>query len=496
MQPIDLQKLLAQFAYNPQEPLLFNSGFFLFTFVILLGIYPFIYQKKYTRTFVFTAFSFYFAYKASGVYACFLGISAIIDFTISNLLYTTKQNKYAEADSKVLLIISLVLNLGLLAYFKYTNFFISIVNDVSGGDIPLLKMALPVAISFYTFENISYTIDVYRGHFKPIKSFMDYCFFLTFFPKLMMGPIVRAADFIPQIYRPIKITPEMFNKGLLLILGGLFKKVVISDYLTVNYVDIIFDAPASHTGIECLLAIYCYAMVIYCDFSGYSDMAIGMAKWFGFEINPNFNAPYQSGSITEFWRKWHMSLSAWLKDYLYISLGGNRGSETKRNFNLFATMLLGGLWHGAKWNFIIWGMLHGIALGVDKAIATIFGKDIYTKTKIHKIISVLLTFHFVCFCWVFFKSETLSNAWIMLTQIVTNFHIQGINILLEAYYPVIGIMALGYCLHAIPMSVDTKIQQYIQPLPLLLKTLIAFIVLYIVIQSKQSEPIMPIYLQF
>ena len=291
----DTDKLISQLTYNSKDPLLFNSGFFLFFFCAFLLGYQFLYKRKLLRVVYFTVFSLYFFYKACGFYFGFILLSAVVDFNLSNWIYTAK----TKGRKNAILIFSIIINLGLLFYFKYTDFFIEIINDLEIGQVKPLKLILPIGISFYTFENLSYTIDVYRGKFKPVSSFLDYCFFLSFFPKLVMGPIVRASDFIPQIRKDIYITKEDIAKGLYLILGGLFKKVVISDYIYVNYVQYIFDDPSRHSGIECLLGVYGYAMVIYCDFSGYSDMAIGMARWMGFSINENFDSPYQSSSITE-----------------------------------------------------------------------------------------------------------------------------------------------------------------------------------------------------
>ena len=396
------------------------------------------------------------------------------------------------------MIFSIIINLGLLFYFKYTNFFIEIINDLKIGEVKPLNLILPIGISFYTFENLSYTIDVYRGKFKPVTSFLDYCFFLSFFPKLVMGPIVRAADFIPQIRKDIFITNTDISRGLYLILGGLFKKVVISDFIYVNFVQYIFDDPSRHSGIECLLGVYGYAMVIYCDFSGYSDMAIGMAKWMGFTINENFDSPYQSSSITEFWRRWHMSLSSWLKDYLYISLGGNRVGKVRQYLNLMITMVLGGLWHGASLNFVVWGAMHGIALAIDKMRLSLFRQKTALKglERVLKVAGVLLTFHFVCFCWIFFKAASFEDARIIITQIATNFNGSAWQPLLSAYGTVIAVMALGYVIHFIPKSYEYFSVNLLTKATVAGRIAILLIFIWIVIQVKQADQVMPIYLQF
>lgn len=221
---------------------------------------------------------------------------------------------------------------------------------------------------------MSYTIDVYRRQITPLGSLLDYAFYVSFFPQLVAGPIVRARDFIPQIRRPLFVSREMFGRGIFLIVSGLFKKAVISDYISVNFVERIFDNPTLYSGVENLMGVYGYALQIYCDFSGYSDMAIGIALLLGFHFNINFDSPYKSASITEFWRRWHISLSSWLRDYLYISLGGNRKGKIRQYANLIITMFLGGLWHGASWNFVLWGMMHGVALAAHKCWMTLTGR--------------------------------------------------------------------------------------------------------------------------
>lgn len=486
----DIDKLISQLTYNAKDPLLFNSGFFLFFFCIFLLGYQFLYKRKLTRVVYFTIFSLYFFYKACGFYFGFILLSAVVDFNLSNWIYTAK----TLGRKKAILIFSIAINLGLLFYFKYTDFFIEIINDLKLGQVKPLNLILPIGISFYTFENLSYTIDVYRGKFKPVSSFLDYCFFLSFFPKLVMGPIVRASDFIPQIRKDIHITKEDISKGLYLILGGLFKKVVISDYIYVNYVQYIFDDPARHSGIECLMGVYGYAMVIYCDFSGYSDMAIGMARWMGFTINENFDSPYQSSSITEFWRRWHMSLSSWLKDYLYISLGGNRVGRFRQYLNLMITMILGGLWHGAHFNFVVWGFMHGLALAFDKMRLSV--KFLNPKSQIFKILGVIFTFHFVCFCWIFFKAKSFNDAEIILTQIFTNFNGTAWRPMLEAYGIVFGVMLLGYIIHFLPKVYETISVNVLSKVTIAGRVVIMLIFIWIIIQVKQADQVMPIYLQF
>ena len=493
MLAFDLDRLIEKLAYNPREPLLFNSGFFIWFFAAFIITYSLVASNRNGRIYTFIFFSLYFFYKACGWYVGLVLFSAVVDFILSNTIYRTK----TKVKRNFLLVSSIVLNLGLLFYFKYTNFFIQVINDFSSGHLHPLNLILPVGISFYTFENLSYTVDVYRGHFKPVTRFMDYLYFLSFFPKLMMGPIVRAADFLPQLDKPYFVSRQDFAAGFYLIFSGLFKKIVISDFISANLVGYIFDDPSKHVGLECLLGIYGYALVIYCDFSGYSDMAIGIAKWCGFRIPPNFLSPYQSVSITEFWRRWHISLSSWLRDYLYIPLGGSRKGRIRTYVNLFITMLLGGFWHGANWNFIIWGGLHGIALSADKAklyIASVL--NINTANKVLKVLGIFMTFHFVCFCWIYFKASSLADANTMIAQLFGNFAAGTWPELFANYHNVVYIMALGFILHFIPQGVEEKIKTGLSKMPLAGYFLIGLIMVFLFMQIKTAEPIMPVYLQF
>lgn len=489
-----IQKIIAQLLYNPDEPILFNTGFFLYFLLAFMGAYLLLHKNTKLRTAVFTLFSLYFFYKACGYYVGLVIIAAIVDFNLSNLIHKS----IVITRKKLLLTFSIVINLGLLIYFKYTDFFIGISNDLGFTNITPLSLLLPIGISFYTFENISYTIDVYRGEFKPVKSFWDYLFFLSFFPKLIMGPIVRAADFIPQIHKPYQLNNNELAKGAYLIAAGLIKKVIISDYIFVNLVEHVFDTPMRYSGIEALLAVYGYALVIYCDFSGYSDMAIGLGKWLGFEININFLSPYQSKNITEFWRRWHISLSNWLRDYLYIPLGGNRLGKTRQYINLFVTMLIGGLWHGANFTFVIWGALHGIALALDKLRVTYLKEDVFgfISAPIRKLIGIFITFHFVCFAWIFFKSESLTHAFDMIHQITTNFNVELLPQIYLNYAPVIGMMFLGYLLHSLRDTLADDVIAKFNNIPLWVYVVTFTMLIFLLVQFKSATPIMPIYLQF
>jgi membrane bound O-acyl transferase MBOAT family protein len=542
----DWNAFLQQFLYDSKNPLLFNNGFFVYFFTLFILLFFALRNHHKARRYVFCIFSLYFFYKASGWFVGLVLISAVVDFFLSNAIYREK----SQSRKKFLLVLSILFNLGMLFYFKYTDFFIEISNSLFDTNFNPLNLILPIGISFYTFENLSYTVDVYREEFKPANKFSDYLLFLAFFPKLMMGPIVRAHDFVPQINEPYVISERDFAKGFFLIISGLIKKLVISDYITLNMVDYMFDNPALHTGVENLMAVYGYAMVIYCDFSGYSEIAIGIALWLGFKIPPNFMSPYQSLNITEFWRRWHISLSTWLKDYLYIPLGGNRnfsvasfifvggflvgsfimGVElfhlsnlwaavisavlllifiipaliTKKtsgiaaNFNLLTTMLLGGFWHGASWNFIIWGAIHGVGLGIHKIWMLLTDKSFaaFNQSRIYKIISGILTFHFVCFAWIFFKAEDLEIAKEMIYQIFNNFDISVFGPFYDNYKGVVWMILVAMVLHLIPDNLADKVIARTKTIPMVVYILVFFLFLILYGYFKSAEQVMPIYLQF
>ena len=496
MSPIDLNKIWYQLSYHPKEPLLFSSGFFVFLFTGFMLVYFWVYKSHRAKTTFVTLFSLYFYFKSSGFYFLLLILSTVVDYLLANAIFRadTKQKKGA------ILVLSLALNLGLLAYFKYTNFFYAMICDISGQGFTPLKIFLPVGVSFFTFQSLSYTIDIYRGTLKPVKSILDYAFFVTFFPQLVAGPIVRAVDFIPQIFKPLKVTDEMIGRGVFLIASGLIKKTVIADFISANFVDRIFDQPALYTGLENLVGIYGYALQIYCDFSGYSDMAIGIALLMGFHFNLNFDSPYQSANITEFWRRWHISLSTWLKDYLYISLGGNRKGKIRTYINLFITMLLGGLWHGAGFRFVLWGAMHGIALGIHKFYLEFFPSktenDRPVRQYVTKWIGIFVTFHFVCFCWIFFRASNMEIAGQMIRQILLHFNPQIFLEFVTGYKTVMLMMLFGYFLHFIPKPIELKTQNAVTALPLLGKVAFLVIVIFVVVQFKSSEIQPFIYFQF
>lgn len=527
-------------SYNSDAPLLFNSGQFLVLFIGFFSLYNLLYQTKHLRTVYVIAFSLFFYYKSSGFYFFILLFSTIVDFFLGQMIYQMKE----QWEKKLFLVISIVFNLGVLAYFKYTNFFISTLNDVVGGSIDTLDIFLPVGISFYTFQTMSYSIDIYRGKLYPVKNILDFAFFVSFFPQLVAGPIVRASEFLPQIHRRLHLSIDDMGRAFLLICGGLFKKAVISDYIGVNFVDRIFDNPSLYTGVENLIGVYGYALQIYCDFSGYSDIAIGLGLLLGFQLPVNFRSPYQSASLQEFWRRWHISLSTWLRDYLYISLGGNRKGKLRTYINLMITMLLGGLWHGASWQFVVWGGLHGAYLAVERFFNEgsrrlnswrneqvnelddyVLEKYIHSQIKwrqklgnlyaeaglaywdirnwlsprilpFRRYFNIFLTFHFVCYCWIFFRARTFGDAIEVMKQIASNFHPEVFLQFVSNYPQVLGLMLLGYLLHFVPDRIESLVAVRFKESHFVLQSLALAVIIWLTIQTRSADLQPFIYFQF
>lgn len=350
------------FRYDPRSPMLFSSGLFLFVFLGFSLIYGLLKRRLMLRIVYVTLFSLYFYYKTSGLFFLLLVGLSLSDFAIGRLIHRSRRS----GARKGLLVLSLLINLGLLCYFKYADLIVSAVAGLIDRTLTLPDIFLPVGISFFTFQSMSYVIDLYRRQIEPVRRWIDYLFYLSFFPQLVAGPIVRARDFLPQIYRnPVFVSRDMFGRGVFLILSGLFKKAIVSDYISLNFVDRVFDNPMLYSGFENLMGVYGYALQIYCDFSGYSDMAIGLALLLGFRFPVNFDSPYQSATITEFWRRWHISLGSFFRDYVYIPLGGKKKHQL---LNMAVVWALTGLWHGASWNFVLWGLYFFVILAAEKTI--------------------------------------------------------------------------------------------------------------------------------
>lgn len=486
---ISVSKALALLDYNAASPLLFNSGIFLLLFCAFLFVYAFIHHLVRVRIWVIALFSLYFYYKCSGWYLVLMMLTTVAGYGAGLAIHHAKQKGW----QKFWLIGSVILFLGLLGYYKYFNMIVTGLQQAGVRGLSLTEIFLPLGISFYTFELISYVVDIYKKKTEPLKNPMDFVFYISFFPHLVAGPIVRPDELIPQMFQKITILPKDFGRAVFLISGGLVKKAIISDYISINFVDRIFDNPTLYSGVENLLGVYAYTLQIYCDFSGYSDMAIGIALLLGFRLPDNFNVPYLSTSVTEFWRRWHITLSSWLRDYLYIPLGGNRKGAFRQYVNLFVTMLLGGLWHGASLKFVMWGAMHGTALAIEKLFLSIVK---FKRNPLTKVTGFLLTFHFVALCWVFFRASSFDVAIELLRQIATKFNGYLALQVVTGYKEVFVLILLGYLLHFIPKRADEKIEKAITWSPLPAKAFVLVVVIWCVIQVKSAEVQPFIYFQF
>ena len=617
-----LSFLSKTFAFDENSPLLFTQFYFWAFFAIVFAIFSLIHSKRLLRnTFLFIV-SLFFYYKTSGLFVLLLIFATISDFFIAKLVYRSKK----ELHRKLFVGLSVCINLMVLSYFKYSYFFVDLVNSLFGTTFQVYdyfaaignaitgsnrfsvdQIILPVGISFYTFQTISYTMDVYRRRIAPVKNILDYGFYVSFFPQLVAGPIVRAAEFIPQIYKPYFLGRRQFGIAIFWILNGLAKKIILSDYLAVNFIDRVFDNPMLFSGFENLMALFVYSLQVYADFSGYTDIAIGVAMIMGFYLPQNFNSPYKAPNASNFWKRWHISLSRWLQDYLYIPLGGNRnatfgtyfwiiaiaaigvilsGSLTiaiivlsialgiviwgilrpeRRNkiitnLNMMITMLLGGLWHGASFNFMIWGGLNGVGMLIYKiwrgwsmnmkiimvtlvaallvglayfapapiwnvlavwcgiiAIGTLI-RWIYNKcivnsqqstfnSQLGNVWGIFQTFIFISFTRLFFRSGSnldpdLANehAWNtaknMVHQMGSAWNLEVIPDICMAYWKVFVLFALGMIIHWLPVRWKRWYRINFALLPLPIMAILVVAVVFIVYQFITADLQAFIYFQF
>lgn len=606
------------FAFDANSPLLFTQFYFWAFFAIVFTIFSLIKSKRLLKISFLFFVSLFFYYKTSGLFMLLLLFATISDFTIAKQIYKSTKN----STKKLFASLSVVINLTVLCYFKYSYFIINIINTIFGTSLEVVdifaeignvlcgytrfsvdSIILPVGISFYTFQTISYTLDVYRKRITPIRNILDYGFYVSFFPQLVAGPIVRAAEFIPQIYKPYFLSRRQFGIAVFWIINGLAKKIILSDYLAVNFIDRIFETPLLYSGFENLMALFAYSLQVYADFSGYTDIAIGVAMLMGFYLPKNFNSPYKAPNASNFWKRWHISLSKWLQDYLYIPLGGNRNAtfgtyfwiilmsligillsgswiiaaimigiataitiwglvvKEKRNkiitnLNLMVTMLLGGLWHGASLNFVIWGGLNGIGIVIYKiwrslsmnkkfvvilltaiilylltilsplpiwnilfiwvCIITIgtFVRWIYSKTNfknsfsnIGNIWGIFQTFVFISFTRLFFRSGSnldpaLANeqAWVtaqnMIHQIGSTWDFNIIPSIFQTYSKVFILFLVGMLIHWIPDKAKRWYRINFSLLPLPIMAIIVVLAIFIICQFLTSNLQAFIYFQF
>ncbi|MGZ3930466.1 MAG: MBOAT family O-acyltransferase [Bacteroidia bacterium] len=543
------------FSFTEGKPLLFTQLFFWGFFAAVLLLYSFVYKKIALRNIYLLAVSFFFYYKTSGVFLLLLIFTICSDYNWGRLIHQATDVR----KKKLYMAISVILNLSLLCYFKYAYFFTTSCNQLFNTDIHFFnhfshftntffgthfsvdKLILPVGVSFFTFQSISYTVDMYRGKVEPVKNIFDYGFFVCFFPHLVAGPIVKAHDFLYQVYKPYNLTKREFGLALFWILNGLMKKI-LADYIAVNFIDRIFDNPNYYSGVETVLGIFGYSLQIYADFSGYTDIAIGIALLLGFRLKTNFNSPYKAESTSEFWKRWHISLSSWLQEYLYIPLGGNREgtigsyiaisllsivlvmltgklwlllvlfgiaigfvllsyfSERVRksintNINLMVTMLLGGLWHGSSWLFIIWGGLNGLGLVAHKLWQKISPfKD--SGSYAVRAFCIFVTLSFISFTRIFFRSDSLDTVSLIFDRITNHFGAALFFDIISGYSGVLSLVLLGYLIHWIPATVKEKYREGFAGLPLYMMGLVTIAVVFVMYQLMSDEMQPFIYFQF
>jgi alginate O-acetyltransferase complex protein AlgI len=479
------------------SPVLFNTlAYAQFFAVAFVGSWLLVRARKLRVLFLLGASYFFYA-QFSVRFLPLVFASSTIDWLLGNAIGRAKDPRIR----KRWLAVTVVTNLGVLAVFKYLGFGIETVRAVLGAlgfhppDVAL-HVVLPIGISFFTFESMSYVIDVYRGRIEPHPSYLEYLTFVAFFPHLVAGPIVRPRDLLPQLAAPARWDESAALDALFLIAVGLVKKIAIGDYLAVNLVDRVFDAPASFSALECYAAVLGYAVQIYCDFSGYTDIAIGSALLCGIRFPNNFDAPYKATSIQDFWHRWHISLSTWLRDYLYVPLGGNRKGPSRTYLNLMLTMLLGGLWHGANWTFVVWGGLHGAGLAATRAFQrSREGRERRgigpTRSRVGSLAFACLTFHFVCLGWIFFRADTFRGARAMLGSLAS----------LTTFHPnlprtVVLVLAAGLLSHWVPERWYEGARGTFVRLPAPLLGIALFVVALVVREMEGAEVVPFVYFQF
>ncbi len=434
------------------------------------------------------AFDLFFFWKANGWLMLLLPATAAVNY------FLTEAMRRARRGRGWLLTLTILADLSALVYFKYSGFFVEgILNPLLNSNFAVGDIVLPIGISFYTFQAISYSVDVYRGKYDGHPDFLEFCFYLSFFPLLLAGPITRAGRFLPQIRRAEPATRHELRLGLWLIILGLLKKGVLADYLAV-YNNLAFDSPSSYSGYELLMAAVGYTMQIYLDFSGYSDLSIGIASLMGFRLDDNFLFPYRSVNLTEFWRRWHISLSTWFRDYVYIPLGGNRKGKARTLLNNFLTMVVAGLWHGSTWMFVIWGALHGLGLVVHKLCRPWLRK--IPDNGLSKAFGWLLTMAFVTVCWVFFRAGSLQDCQEIFTRIGTTFDLAYVAPFWAARRLWCILLAVSITGLLIPPRLYNRAQARFSRLPWVVIFLIFVVAVQLVVQLRAGDIQPFIYYQF
>ena len=544
--------------FDENHPLIFTQLDFWIFFLLVIAIFSYIHKFKLTRSIFLFVASLFFYFKTSGLLVLLLFSSIVINYFIGKGVW----NSVSILKKKAFVTLSVLFNILTLGYFKYAyfftesfnemfhtkyeifNVFAQIGNSVLGQGSFVDIIVLPVGVSFFTFQSISYVVDIYRKEVKPVKNFFDYAFFVSFFPQLVAGPIVRARDFIPQIRQPYQLNHTDFSWAIIQIVKGFIKKVVLADYIAIHFIDKVADAPEAFPGFISILAMWGYSLQIYGDFSGYTDIAIGVSRLMGFKLLENFNSPYKAISVADFWRRWHKSLGSWLRDYLYIPLGGNRSGGigtyiatmviliflifitqwywllfiylglmiiyigvsllfpgfkryVHRDLNLIITMVIGGLWHGASENFVIWGAMNGAALIIYNHWRKISPYENST-TLFTRFWRILITFNFITFTRIWFRLEDDGAPSNMLTQIWYHFDLNSdtFNTLMTGFDTALYVMIFGYILHWLPSKVKEFGERKFTSIPMVLQSVVVAIILIMIYQAF-SDTFKPfVYFQF
>ena len=546
------------FTFDESHPLIFTQLDFWIFFLLVLAIFSYIHKYKLTRSIFLFVASLFFYFKTSGLLVLLLFSSIVINYFIGKGVWNTN----SQIKKKGFVTLSVLFNILTLGYFKYAyfftesfnkmfhakhevvNVFAQMGNSVFGEGSFVDYIVLPVGVSFFTFQSISYVVDIYRKEVTPVKNFFDYAFFVSFFPQLVAGPIVRARDFIPQISQPFKLNHEDFSWSIIQIVKGFIKKIVLADYIAIHFIDKVVDAPEAFPGFISVLAMWGYSLQIYGDFSGYTDIAIGVSRLMGFRLLENFNSPYKAISVADFWRRWHKSLGSWLRDYLYIPLGGNRSGGigtyiatmvilifmifitqwywllfiylglliiyigislifpgfkkyVHRDLNLLITMVIGGLWHGASENFVIWGAMNGAALIFYNHWRKISPYE-SSSSLITRFWRILITFNFITFTRIWFRLEDDGAPMNMLNQIWYHFDFNNetFNTLMLGFDTALYVMIFGYILHWLPSKIKDYGERKFTNLPMVIQS-ISVAILLIIIYQAFSDTFKPfVYFQF
>ncbi len=511
---IDVSGLAEILLYHPAQPMLFNTCLFMLLFAGFMCVYKMLGRFRVIKMIFVIIFSLYFYYKSSGLCVLVLLGVCLSDYLLGMWMEKVsvpgREHKFLR---RFIVFMNVSITVGMLAYFKYFNLIIDTISKFTSLRIEVVDLILPAGISFFTFRSISYIVDIYRGDIKATHSLLNYTFFLTFFPPLLAGPVVRAKDMLPQIQANPVATRDMVSEGFYLIILGLIKKVVIADFISGNFVDRVFDNPALYSGFENMMASIGFTIQLYCDFSGYSDMAIGIALLMGYRFLDNFNSPFKSQNPTEFWHRWHISLSTWLRDYVYIPMGGNRCSRSRAYFNQFATMVIGGLWHGASWMYVIWGAVHGALLVLHKmyrrALVSVTGQTVVSSGEVmivaaapvkkspwRRSMNMVVTFLLIAATFIFFRAPSMEDVGMMWHQMLFDFHLSVAPQFIDSYLAIVLLIAGGYLLHISPASWGIRLKSIFMGMPAVIQSVIVALVIILVIQVRQSEIVPFIYLQY